>query len=105
MGGVNNIDFSTADVESAVNLADDVSPTMPGGARGAIITIAKSQVRMRDDSTDPTTSIGHILEVGDVVTFNSWRVPRQNWRQVMKRTNFIQGAANTTGAINVSWYD
>lgn len=104
--GINNLDFSTKDVAgTVVNLADDVSPVMPYGAKGALITVEASQLRYRDDGTAPTASVGHILAVGDVLTLDSWTVPKADWRQVMQRMNFIQGAASTTGTLNISWYD
>ena len=104
--GVNNKDFSTVDVEATViPLHTGAVPPMPEDANGCVITIAKNQLRMRDDDADPSTTSGHILEVGDVITLDSWSVPRSNWRTVMRRMRFIQGAANSTGAINVSWYD
>ena len=105
--GVNNIDFSTqATIEATViNLATGVAPTMPERARGAVISVGANALRYRDDGTDPTASVGHLLNVGDVLTFDSWTVPKQNWRSVMKNVNFIQAVASTTGNIMVSWYD
>ena len=106
MGGVNNIDWSTVDVQStAISLATGTSPTMPKAAQGCVITVSKNKLMMRDDGTAPTATVGHPLEDGDVITLDSWSVPRNNWRQVMARMQFIQAVAATTGTINVSWYD
>jgi len=109
MSGVNNIDYSAVDTIEAtvVNLASGVSPTMPAGAKGATVTVEKKALRYRSDGEDPTAAIatGDLLNVGDILTFDSWTVPKNNWRQVMLRTNFIQAVANTTGAISVHWYD
>ena len=105
---VNNVDFSTVDVQTTVvNLATDLTPTMPARAKGAVITLddTTSALRYRDDGTDPTTAVGHKVNPGDVVTFDSWTVPKQNWRQVMLQTNWIQCVAATTGTLMVSWFD
>ena len=106
--GVNNIDFSTGDVDTdVVNLATGLAPTMPDRAKGAIITLDDTgqALRYRDDGDAPTTAVGHKVNPGDVIVFDSWTVPKQNWRQVMKQMNWIQCVAATTGTLMVSWYD
>ena len=104
--GVNNVDFSVLDsIAGTALFLKDASPTIPDNAKGAVITVGGTALRMRDDATAPTASIGHKLEVGDVVTFDSWTVPKNNWRQVMLRARFIQAVASTTGDLEISWYD
>ena len=108
MGGVNNVDFATGSVQTTVvNLASGLTPAMPPGAKGAVITLddGSSALRYRDDGTDPTTSVGHKLNPGDVITLDSWTVPKQDWRSVMRKMNFIQAVAASTGTLMVSYYD
>ena len=40
-------------------------------AERAEITLETAQIRFRVDGTDPTSSEGHLVEVGDVITLNS----------------------------------
>ena len=40
-------------------------------AEHAEITLETAQIRFRLDGTDPTSSEGHLVEVGDVITLNS----------------------------------
>jgi len=105
--GINEIDFSqlSSISDAAKTLSSDASPTIPSRAKGAIITVEDNNLRMRDDGTAPTASIGHLLYVGDVVTYDSWSVPKLNWRQVLQQTKFIQAVASTTGNLMISWYD
>jgi len=104
--GINVIDYSAFTVEAtAKTLVAGASPTMPDSAKGAVITLEQSNVRFRTDGTVPTTSEGHIMYVGDVLTMNSWSVPKLNWRQPMTNLSFIAAVAATTGIFKVTWYD
>ena len=104
MSGINNIDYSTITVTNAAAvLSTACSPVMPAGARGAVITVEDDQVRYRDDGTAPSTSEGHLLNVGDVLTFDSWTVPKQNWRQVLRAIQFYRVTADAK--LKISWYD
>jgi len=37
----------------------------------AEMTLETAQIRIRDDGTPPTSSEGHLVEVGDTITLNS----------------------------------
>ena len=103
--GLNNCGYSTMAVtDTAKVLATGCSPVMPGQARGAVITVETAQIRYRDDGTAPTDTEGHILNVGDVLTFDSWTIPEQSWKQVLKAIQFIR-TGGTSGALRISWYD
>lgn len=39
--------------------------------RFALITVESNAVRFRLDGTDPTSSVGHVLEAGDILTLDS----------------------------------
>ena len=101
---VNAIDYSTITITSTAKvLATGTSPTMPGRTKGAVITVEDDQVRYREDGTAPTSTEGHLLNVGDVLTFDSWAVPRNDWRQVLNAIQFIRVTADAK--LKVSWYD
>ena len=101
---VNNIDYSTLTVTSGTQvLATTCSPVMPSGAKGALITVEGAQIRWRDDGEVATASDGHIMNVGDVLTFDSWTVPN-NWRTVMARIQVIR-TGGVDGTLRISWYD
>ena len=76
---------------------------MPSQAKGALITVETDQVRWRDDGTDPTSSEGHLLNAGDVLTFDSWSVPKLNWRQVLNAIKVIR--VTNDAKLKISWYD
>lgn len=40
-------------------------------AQVAVMTLETAQIRVRFDGTAPTTSEGHLIEVGDVITLNA----------------------------------
>jgi len=61
-------------------------------------------MRWRDDGTAPTASEGHLMNVGDVLTFDSWSVPKLNWRETLLAIQVIRTGA-TNGALKISWYN
>jgi len=102
---VNNIDYSTLSVTSATQvLATTCSPVMPSQAKGAVITLETAPIRWRDDGEVASATEGHRMNVGDVLTFDSWTVPKLNWRTVLARIQVIREGA-TSGALKISWYD
>ena len=104
MAGVNCIDYSTLTVTNTAQvMASTCSPTIPDRAKGAMITCETDQWRWRDDGTAPTDTEGHLMNPGDVLTFDSWSVPKQNWRQVMKAIQVIE--VTGTPILKISWYD
>jgi len=103
---VNTIDYSTMAVTDTVKtLATACSPVMPDGAKGATITVETDAVRYRMDGTDPDSGVGNgdLLNVGDVLTFDSWTVPKNNWRQPMSAIKFHR--ETTDAALSIHWFD
>lgn len=45
--------------------------TIPTGATIALVTVETQAVRVRDDGTNPTASVGFPINVGSVVLFNT----------------------------------
>jgi len=103
MGGINNVDYATLTVTNASIGLESGTPTLPTGARGAVITVETDQVRWRDDGTAPAADEGHLLNVGDVLTFDSWSVSKQNWRQVLRAIRFHRVTADAK--LKISYYD
>ena len=105
MAGVNPIDYSTLTVtDSAVTLATSCVPTLPSGAKGAIITLEDAQVRFRSDGTAASSTEGHTLSLGQTLTYDSWSVPKQNWRTVFNKLSFIR-VTGVSGKLKISWFD
>ena len=107
MGGVNNMGFSNMAVTaSAAKMATGCDPVMPSGAKGAVIVVQTAAVAYRMDGTAPVAVAGSstVLNVGDVLTFDSWSYPGHNWRQVMNAIQFIENTA-TDGVLSIEWFD
>ena len=102
--GINNCGYSVLTVTSVAQvLATACSPVMPSQAQGAVISVEDAQVRWRDDGTAPTATEGHLMSAGDVLTFDSWTVPKNNWKQVLKAIQFIRVTADAK--LKISWFD
>ena len=100
--GINCIDHSTLTVTAtAQTLSSACSPAMPSRAKGAVITVETDQIRWRADAA--ADADGHLLYVGAVLTFDSWSVPKANWRSVLLALSVIRVTANA--ALKISWYD
>lgn len=53
---------------AATAIGFDVSAATNGAkVQSAMITVETAQIRVRDDGTDPTSSEGHIVEVGEKI--------------------------------------
>jgi len=101
--GRNCIDYSTLTVTSTpLTLHDNCSPVRPTQAKGCIITVETDQVRWRADGTSPTTSEGHLLSSGDILTFNSWS-DNINWISVLLKIEFIR--VTNDAKLKINWFD
>ena len=66
------------------------------GMETALITVEAAQVRFRLDGNNPTSSVGHILEVGDVLEIDS--------SEAMGIVSFIR-TGGTSGTLRCSYGD
>ena len=106
MGGVNSVDFSNMTVTNAAKvMATGCSPAKPRGAKGAMISVMTDAVCFRIDGTAPVYAAGSctVLNVGDVLTFDSWTYPGNNWRQVLEAIQFIRVTGDAL--IAIEWFD
>jgi len=103
MGGQNCIDYDYLTVSSTALGLDSGTVGIPDRAKGCVITLENSPVRYRIDGTDPTATEGHLFNVGGVLSFDSWTVPSQNWRQSLKAIRFIR--TNTDAKLKISYFD
>lgn len=78
--------------QQITSLAAAAALTIPAGARVAIIECETQNVRWRDDGTDPTATVGMILETGDEFLYSG----------KLSKLKFIEAAAS--GKLNVSFY-
>lgn len=66
--------------------------TVPAGSNFAVVQCESQQVRWRDDGTSPTTTVGMLMNVGDVLLFDG----------EPSAIKFIEVTASAK--LNVSWY-
>lgn len=81
--GYQKIDFTPA---------TSTSLTVPAGAKYALIKVETTTVRWRDDGTDPTTTDGMLLDIGDEFWYTGQ----------LTEIEFIETAANAV--LHVSYY-
>jgi len=106
----NPIDFSTLTVSNAAGGIgfSSASPALATGkvsgyrVKGAVITVEDDQVRFRTDGTAPSSTEGHLLSVGDVLTFDSWTTG-VNWIATLEKILFIRVTGDAK--LKVSWSD
>jgi len=63
---------------------------------GAVITVEGHSVRIRLDGTDPTTSEGHLVDVGDVIVLYG--------EDVLSSFKAISSDGTTTATLKVSYF-
>jgi len=78
--------------QQVTSLSSAAALTVPTAANLALIQAEDQNVRWRDDGTDPTTTVGIVLEAGD----DFW------YTGSLAALKFIQETA--TAKLNVSYY-
>lgn len=100
-GGERNvIDYATLTVSSTGIGLSSASPAIGAGAtvRRAVITVEDDQVRYREDGTDPTSSEGTLLEVGDVLSYTN-----ANYETILNQVKFIRVTGDAK--LKIHYYD
>ena len=99
---INVLDYATLTVgNAAVDLVSDASPAIPKACHGALITVEDDQVRFRTDGTAPTSSEGHLLEVGDAL--NWYSTENVNWYSVLFTVQFIRVTGDAK--LKITYFD
>ncbi len=104
----NCVDYAALSVSStAVTLLTDASPTLPAGAKGALITVETDAVRWRADGTAPTASEGTYISALGSLTLDSWTAgpqgQRNDWRSVLRAIQFIR--VTNDAKVKVHFFD
>ena len=94
--------YSTLAVSSTAIGLESASPAIPDWAKGALITVETDQVRWRASGT-PTATEGHLANVYDTLQFDSWSLPKVNWREFLQALRFIRVTADS--ALKITWFD
>ena len=63
--------WDTFESVTVTGTAGGLTTATIAGQRNALITVETAQIRFRVDGTVPTASVGHILNVGDVLELDS----------------------------------
>ena len=80
--------FETITVNTVIGLTTSILDSSPK-PKEAFITVESAQIRFRYDNTDPTSSVGHILNPMDSITIKGY--------SQMRNIKFIKiGASNGT---------
>lgn len=73
--------------------AATANPSNAPGAVRAVMTLETAQIRYRYDGTDPTSTVGHLLEIGETLVLEG----ADNIRRFKAiRTGSTSGALSTT---------
>ena len=99
------VDYATLAVDAAVGL-DDASPQITGltpHPKWMMATVETDQIRYRDDGTDPTSSEGHLLNVGDTLQYMEGD-EQDNWKAFLRsgKLRFIK--VTSAAALKITYY-
>jgi hypothetical protein len=79
--------------QQITSLSSAAGLTVPAGSALAFINCEGQAVRWRDDGTNPTTSIGHVLNVGETLAYDG----------NLGLIKFIE--VTTSAKLNVSYFE
>jgi hypothetical protein len=80
-------------VTTAQTLATIAGITIPDSVKSALVSVETQAVRYREDGTNPTAAIGHLIAAGGSITFDA---------ATLRRVKLIQATA--TAVINITFY-
>jgi len=78
--------------QQITSLSSAAALTVPTGARLALIQVESADVRWRDDGTNPTASVGMVLDAGTLLLYDS----------ALSAIRFIETVASAK--LNISYY-
>lgn len=85
--------YQGTSVATAKTLADIIGEAIPADADFCLVNPESQNVRWRDDGTNPTASVGMVLEAGQTLVVT---------RGQLSRIKFIEVAASTK--LNINFY-
>jgi hypothetical protein len=96
MSSYNAVDYGsytvTGTAGSFLSFADAGSPSsLPSVAKAFVGVLETAQVRVRHDGTDPTTSEGVLLDVGDVIYMTESDIGGSDWIRTGSTSGVIKG--------------
>lgn len=78
--------------QQITSLSSATGLTIPAGSGRALIECESQQVRWRDDGTNPTSSVGHVMSPGDILSYDA----------ALPVIKFIEVASGAK--LNISYY-
>ncbi len=93
--GVKPVSYIACGYQQVTSLSASAALTVPANASWAMIECEAQQVRWRDDGTAPTSTVGMLMNVGDILTYDGTVV-------ALTALRFIEVAASAK--LNVSYY-
>lgn len=91
MAGLRDQTLEPKGYQKIAGLSSATALTVPAGASYALIKVETATVRWRDDGTNPTTTDGMLLDVGDEFWYTGQ----------LKKIKFIETAA---AVLHISYY-
>lgn len=78
--------------QQITSLSSASALTVPAGTNFCVVSCETQNVRWRDDGTDPTASVGHILVTGGYLVYDG----------LVSKIKFIE--TTTSAKLNVTYY-
>lgn len=91
--GVKSLGNIACGFQQVTSLSTATGLTVPDNASWALIECESQQVRWRDDGTNPTTTVGHLMSPGDILEYDGTK---------LSAIKFIEVTASAK--LNVSFY-
>ncbi len=92
-GGVKALGYIACGYQQITTITTSTALTVPSSASWAMIQCEAQPVRWRDDGTAPTATVGMMMAVGDILTYDGTK---------LAALAFIE---STVGAkLNISYY-
>lgn len=102
MGGLNHIGEQTLSVTgTSGGLTLPTGATVSRPKHASFRVVSGSPVRWRADGTDPTTTAGSLLNIGDVM---EWLEPLWDYYGMISRVEFIS-TTGSTATVEVTYFD
>ena len=92
-GGIKSLGYIACGYLQVTSLSAAAGLTIPSSASWALIECESQQVRWRDDGTAPTTTVGMLMNVGDILVYDGTKLAALSFIEV-----------TSAAKLNVSFY-